>query len=98
MCVCVCACVCVHVRTHTHTNVGFPALLQGIFLTQGSNPHILCLLHWQVGSLPLAPPGKPICMFSVLSHFSHGQLFCNPMDCSPPGFLVHGIPQVRIPE
>ena len=36
-----------------------PALLQGIFLTQGSNPHLLHLLHWQAGSLPLAPPGKP---------------------------------------
>ena len=35
------------------------ALLQGIFPTQESNPHHLCLLHWQVGSLPLAPPGKP---------------------------------------
>ena len=23
------------------------------------NPSLLCLLHWQVGSLPLAPPGKP---------------------------------------
>ena len=28
-------------------------------LTQGSNPHLLCLLHWQAGSLPPAPPGKP---------------------------------------
>ena len=27
--------------------------------TQGSNPYLLCLLHWQAGSLPLAPPGKP---------------------------------------
>ena len=35
------------------------ALLQGILLTQESNPHLLCLLHRQVGSLPLAPPGKP---------------------------------------
>ena len=35
------------------------ALLQGIFLTQGLNPALLHLLHWQVGSLPLAPPGKP---------------------------------------
>ena len=26
------------------------AVLQGIFLTQGSNPHLLCRLHWQVGS------------------------------------------------
>ena len=34
-------------------------LLQGIFLTQGSNLSLLCLLHWQVDSLPLAPPGKP---------------------------------------
>ena len=28
---------------------------RGIFLTQGSNPHLLCSLHWQAGSLPLAP-------------------------------------------
>ena len=28
---------------------------RGIFETQGSNPHLLCLLHWQVDSLPLAP-------------------------------------------
>ena len=27
--------------------------------TQGSNPRLLHLLHWQVGSLPLLPPGKP---------------------------------------
>ena len=38
--------------------VGCHFLLQGIFPTQGSNPRLLCLLHWQVGSLPLAPPGK----------------------------------------
>ena len=42
------------------TGVGCPALLQGIFPTQGSNPHLLCLLLWQSGSLPLAPPGKPL--------------------------------------
>ena len=23
---------------------------------------------------------------------------CNPMDCSPPGFSVHGVLQARIPE
>ena len=38
--------------------VGFHAFLHGIFLTQGSNPCLLCLLHKQVGSLPLAPPGR----------------------------------------
>ena len=35
------------------------ALLQGIFPTQGLNPHLLCLLHWQGDSLPLVPAGKP---------------------------------------
>ena len=42
-----------------NTGVACHVLLQGIFLTQGSNPHLLCLLYWQTGSLPLAPPGKP---------------------------------------
>ena len=30
-----------------------------IFLTQGSNPHLLHLLHWQAGSLLLVLPSKP---------------------------------------
>ena len=34
-------------------------LLQEIFLTQGSNPCLLRLLHWQADSLPLVPPEKP---------------------------------------
>ena len=42
-----------------NTGVGCHALLQGIFPTQGSNPHLFCLLHWQAGSLPLGPPRKP---------------------------------------
>ena len=42
-----------------NTGVGCHALLQGIFLTQGWNPHFLCLLHWQAWcSSPLMPPGK----------------------------------------
>ena len=36
------------------------SLLQGIFPTQGSNLHLLYLLHWQAGSLPPVSPGKPI--------------------------------------
>ena len=36
----------------------------GIFPTQGSNPTLLCLLHWQADSLPSAPPGKPKIFFS----------------------------------
>ena len=34
-------------------------LLHGIFLIQGWSPSLLYLLHWQVGSLPSLPPGKP---------------------------------------
>ena len=42
-----------------NTGVGCHFLLQGIFLTQGFNLHLLCLLHWQADSLPLVPPGMP---------------------------------------
>ena len=38
--------------------VGCHAFLHDIFPTQGSNPCLLCLLHKQVGSLRLAPPGR----------------------------------------
>ena len=34
-------------------------LLQGIFLTQGLNLCLLCLLHWQADSLPLSYLGSP---------------------------------------
>ena len=40
---------------------GLHALLQGIFLTQGSNP---CLLHWQVDSVPTELPEKPPVCFT----------------------------------
>ena len=43
-----------------NTGVGCRALLQEIFLTQGSNSPLLCLLHWQVSFSPLAPHGKPV--------------------------------------
>ena len=39
-----------------NTGVGCRDLLQGIFLTYGWNPRLLCLLNWQLGSLPLVPP------------------------------------------
>ena len=38
---------------------GLPCLPPGVFPIQGLNPHLLHPLHWQVCSLPLAPPGKP---------------------------------------
>ena len=43
-----------------NTAVGYHALLQGIFPTQGSNPPLLCLLHWQVSSLPLSHQGVKV--------------------------------------
>ena len=46
-------------RHESGMGVGCHVLLQGIFLTQIWNPHLLCLLPWQAGSLP-EPPGKPL--------------------------------------
>ena len=49
-----------------NTGAGRQALFQGIFPTQGRNPDLLHLLHWQAGSLPLAPHGKPIAKFYLI--------------------------------
>ena len=40
------------------SEVGHHVLLQGIFLTQESNP---CLLTWQADSLPMSHQGRPAC-------------------------------------
>ena len=42
-----------------NTELGCHFLLQRISPTQGSNLHLLCLLHWQVDSLPLYHLGSP---------------------------------------
>ena len=47
-----------------NARVSCHALLQGIFPTQGSNPSLLHLPYWQAGSLPLAPPGKPVHIYT----------------------------------
>ena len=67
LCVCVCVCdqSCLTLcNPHgnfpgKNTAVGCHFLLQGIFLTQRSNPSLLCLLHWQADSLPLRRLGSP---------------------------------------
>ena len=59
MCVCVCVCVCVCAK-----------LLQ---VSDLPNLHVLHLPHWQAGSLPLVPPGKPLVQL-----LSHVQLFATP--------------------
>ena len=51
-----------------NTGVGWHFLLQGIFLTQGSNPSLLHLLQWQVGSLPLCHLGS---IHSFIHSFMH---------------------------
>ena len=64
-----CTCVLSHVQPllllcpwdSPDKNIGLQALLQGIFMTQERNPRLLCLLHWQADSSPLAPPGEPCC-------------------------------------
>ena len=67
-----------------NTRVGCHAL-QGIYSTQGSSPHLWGLLHWQAGSLPLVPPGKPSVQFSDSVVSDSLRLH----DCSTPGFPVH---------
>ena len=52
-----------------NTRMGCHFLLQGIFLTQESNPHLLHLLLWQAGSLPAEPLEKPLIptVFSIMT-------------------------------
>ena len=52
-----------------NTGVGCHFLLKGIFPTQELNPYLLCLLHWQVDSLPTEPPGKQL--FSTTDLFNN---------------------------
>ena len=45
---------------------GFPCPLPGDLPDPGTEPVSLCLLHWQMGSIPLAPPEKPLHMMNPL--------------------------------
>ena len=85
-----------------NTGVGHHFLLRGFFPNQRSNPHLLCLLHWQMDSLPLAPPGKPHIHTTIYKTVdSEGYVLakslqsrptlCDPVDHSLPGSSVHGI-------
>ena len=61
-----------------YIGVGCHAFLQGIFPTQGSNPRLLRLLHWQVGSLPPVPPGKPLLLDTRWQSVSAHSFFSMP--------------------
>ena len=47
----------------------------GFFPTQGSNPHLLYLLHWQVGSLPLSHVGSPYSLISFDKNYNRLRLY-----------------------
>ena len=77
-----------------NTGVGCHSLLQGIFLTQGSNPGPL---HCRQILYHLSHQGSPPSPLKVKVLIA--QLYptlCNLIDCSPPGSSVHGILQARI--
>ena len=51
---------------------------RGIFPTQGSNPHLLSLLQWQVDSLPPAPTRTPYTKYTEIQrnqNFQRSLLF-----------------------
>ena len=60
-----------------NTGVGCYALLQDIFLVQESNLRLLCLLHWQEGSLLLVPPEKPTSMHKANANNHKRELDCD---------------------
>ena len=55
--------------------------LQGIFPTQGLNLRLLYLLYWQVGFLPLAPPGK----------HTRSHTFCLSQDLPPASMAIPAV-------
>ena len=69
---------------------GWPFLLQGIFLIQGSNS---CLLHCRqilYHSLPLRHQAPFFFNFVFHSSVQFSlSVMCDPKDCSTPGFRVH---------
>ena len=81
------------------TGVGFRALLQGIFLTQGLNLHLSQILHWQAGCLPLVPHGKPHRLAGYLAYsnmcsvnISHEYEFSQFLHLHPSKILSSGHP------
>ena len=83
--------------------MGCHALLQGIFPTQGLNPHPFRLLHWQAGCLPLVPPALNDTDLETASmaSFPPGKVLtsrCSVGDCSvfPPAMCCnHCEPHLR---
>ena len=74
---------------------GLPFSFQGIFLTQGPNPSLLCLLHWQVDVLPLSHQGSCFFLCCCCLATKPCPTLCDPADCNMPGFPVrHHLPEL----
>ena len=69
---------------------GMPGPPPGDLPDPGIEPRLLSLLHWRSGSLPLAPPGKPLFTPTRLTKMSafdeHGPT--SGTHCVPPGWQV----------
>ena len=77
----------------------FPGKNTGVachFLLQGRSN--LCLLHWQVDSLPLSHQGSPLGVTATAKSLQSCPTLCDPRDGSPPGSPVPGILQARTLE
>ena len=82
--------------------VGCCFLLQRVFPTQGSNPNLLHLLHWQTNSLLLVPAGKPdpiIKSFEKSKFHSLSQSFseCVLRPCCIPGTVLNRAANKTVP-
>ena len=86
-----------------NTGVGYHALLQRIFETQGSNLCLLCFLHCHAGSLPLSHLGSlPFLNIYVIKHQLLVVLFIEKWSTISLGFIpditgnmTNTIPQVQ---
>ena len=74
------------------TGVGCHFLLQWIFPTQESNPY---LLHWQAGSLPTEPPGKPQIFMGYHNSWKYCPWF---FSFSYSAYPLHQLTQVPPPD
>ena len=68
-----------------NAGVGCYALLHGVFPTQGLNPYLLHILHWQVVSLPLVPPRQPSVFYREFKYYLNCVIECT---CIPIFYLI----------
>ena len=116
VCVCVCAQLCptlfdlmdcsltgssVHGKfSGKNTGMDCYFLLQGIFLTQGSNPSLLHLRHcrWIFYHCATWETLRKYSAAAAAKSFQSCPTLCDPIDVSPPGSPIPGILQARTLE